>query len=154
MTQEEVIILSILVSSHLKSILKRKVVLQTLASIKMLNTSYSFPTSAKGNMANVTSHLFPFIKAQDYCLIQHTGLTLNISVMMNQNQQQQSFIYQEMTLSKVISFPEDIIIIQVENHMQRVLKPKEGMRCRGTDPTCWPEMSEQIVRAHDLWWLS
>lgn len=84
MTQEEVKILSILVSPRLKRILKRKVVLQTPASIKMLNTSCSFPTSAKGNMSNVTSHLFPFIRAQDCGLVQHTGLTLNISVMMNQ----------------------------------------------------------------------
>lgn len=84
MTQEGVIILSILVVSHLKRILKRKVVLQMPTSIKMLNTSCSFPTSAKGNMSNVTSHLFPFIRAQDCCFIQHTGLTLNISVMMNQ----------------------------------------------------------------------
>lgn len=84
MTQEKVIILSILVSSHLKRILKRKLVLQMPTSIKVLNTSCSFPTSAKGNMSNVTSHLFSFIRAQDCCLVQHTGLTLNISVMMNQ----------------------------------------------------------------------
>lgn len=84
MTQEEAMILSILASSHLKRILKRKVVLQTPTSIKMLNAGCSFPTSAKGSMSNVTSHLFPFIRAQDCCLVQHTGLTLNISVMMNQ----------------------------------------------------------------------
>lgn len=84
MTREEVRILSILVSPHLKRILKRKVVLQVPTSIKMLNASCSFPISAKGKTSNVTSHLFSFIRAQDCCLVQHTGLTLNISVMMNQ----------------------------------------------------------------------
>lgn len=83
-TQEEVIIFSILASSHLKRILKRKMALQMPASIKMLNTSCSLPTSAKGNRSNVTSHLFPFIRAQDCLPVQHTRLTLNISVMMNQ----------------------------------------------------------------------
>lgn len=69
MTQEEVQILSILVSLHWKRILKRKTVLQTPASIKMLTTSCSSPTSAKGTMSNVTSHLFPFIRAQDHGLV-------------------------------------------------------------------------------------
>lgn len=83
-TLEEVILLSILISPPSKRILQRKVVLQAPTSIKILNTSCSFPTSAKGNLSNVTSHLFAFIRAQDCCLVQHTGLTLNISVMMNQ----------------------------------------------------------------------
>lgn len=48
MTQEEVIILSILVSSPLKRILKRKVVLQMATSIKMLNTSCGSPPLPKG----------------------------------------------------------------------------------------------------------
>lgn len=47
-TQEEVIILSILVSSHLKRILKKKVVLKMPPSIKMLNTSCSSPPLPKG----------------------------------------------------------------------------------------------------------
>lgn len=84
MTQEEVMILSILVPFPLKRMLKRKVVLQMPASIKILNTSLQCPTSANRNVSTVTSHLFPFIRAQDCCLVQHTGLTLNISVMMNQ----------------------------------------------------------------------
>lgn len=68
-TQEEVIILSILGSFLLKRFLKRKVVLQTPSAIKMLNTSCSFRTSARGNAANVTSHLFPFHKRSDCCLL-------------------------------------------------------------------------------------
>lgn len=83
-TQEEVVIFSILVSSHLKRILKRKVVLQMPTSIKMLNTSCSSPTSAKGNKSNVPATCFPFIRAQACRLVQHTGLTRNIRVMMNQ----------------------------------------------------------------------
>lgn len=104
MTQEEVIIRSILGCSHLKRLLKRKVVLQMPASIKMLNTSCSFPTAARGNASNMTSHLFPFIRAQDACLLQRTPRWHRIAVWwwIKRHQQQQSFIYQETTLSKDI----------------------------------------------------
>jgi hypothetical protein len=84
-TQEGVIILSILVFSHLKRLIKRKVALQMPASIKMLNTNCSFPTAARGNASNMTSHLFPFIRAQDgRPLPAYSSLTPNSSVTMNQ----------------------------------------------------------------------
>lgn len=84
MTQGEVMILSILVASPLQRMLKRKAVLQMPASTEILSASLQCPTSANRNVSTVSSHLFPFIRAQDCCLVQHTGLTLNISVMMNQ----------------------------------------------------------------------
>lgn len=84
-TQEEVIILSILVSTHLKRLIKRKVVLQMPASIKMLNTHCSFTAAARGNVSSVTSHLFPFIRAQDGLpLPRYSSLTPNSSVTRNQ----------------------------------------------------------------------
>lgn len=72
------------------------------ASIKMLNTSCSFPTAARGNASNMTSHLFPFVSAQDRGLFQPTPHWHQIAAWwwIKRHQQQRS-VYQEMTLSKV-----------------------------------------------------
>lgn len=128
MTQEEVIIFSILVSFHLKRILKKKVVLQMPTSIKMLNTSCSFPTSAKGNMSNVTSHLFPFYKSSRLLSRPTHWAAMKYQCDDESKVNSSSALFtKKWHFSKVISFWEDTTIIEVENLYIGFLSPNKAL---------------------------